>query len=83
MLPVLFQHRWCQRILAAVVADHVEPPLRVQAETEVAVGADDALSVVERSRDYLAVPRLHYRGAAPAEDLLSLRKGNREVIWKG
>src|SRR4051794_25904800 len=72
--------RGAQHVLAAVVADGVEPALRVERGAQVAVRHHDALLVVQGPGDHLAVERLADGGAAAAEDLLALGKRHGEVV---
>src|SRR3954451_10243577 len=69
-----------ENVLAAVVADGVEPALRVQTQAEVAVGDHDPLLVVQGAGDHVAVRGLADRCPAAAEHLLALRKRDREVV---
>jgi hypothetical protein len=69
-----------ERFRAAVVADGIEPPLRVKTPAKVAVGEHDALTVVERPGEDFPLLGLDDRSPTPAEDLPSLGQRDREVV---
>ena len=77
--PARAERRREQHVLAAVVADGVEPALGVQPGAQVAVGDHDPLLVVERPRDHLARRRLDDRRAAAPVDAVALDR-HREVL---
>src|SRR5688500_13493781 len=68
-----------EHVLAAVMADRVEPSLRVQSAAEIAGRGHHPLLAVERPGDDLAPLGVHDDGAAVSEGLLG-RERHREVL---